>query len=79
MPHGRLANNMINKLHERCLRIIYSNVYVSYKELLEKGESVSRHRRNLRIYAKEMFKVVKDISPEMMTERFHLVPGAISF
>ena len=79
MLHGRLANNMINKLYERCLRIIYSNVYVSYEELLEKGESVSRHHRNLRIYAKEMFKVVKDISPEMMTEGFHLISVAISF
>lgn len=79
MPHGRLANNMINKLYERCLRIIYSNVYVSYEELLEKGESVSRHHRNLRIYAKKMFKVVKDISPEMMTEGFHLISVAISF
>lgn len=79
MLHGRLANNMINKLYERCLRIIYSNVYVSYEELLEKGESVSRHHRNLRIYAKKMFKVVKDISPEMMTEGFHLISVAISF
>ena len=79
MLHGRLANNMINKLYERCLRIIYSNVYVSYEELLEKGESVSRHHRYLRIYAKEMFKVVKDISPEMMTEGFHLISGALSF
>ena len=55
MHYGRMANNKINKLHESCLRIIYSNKSFSDEELLEKDSSVSQHHRNLRILATEMF------------------------
>ena len=55
MHYGRMANNKINKLHESCLRIIYSNKSFSDEELLEKDSSVSQHHRNVRILATEMF------------------------
>ena len=37
---------------------------------MQKDSSVSLHHRNLRILASEIFKVVKDISPETMKEVF---------
>ena len=33
-------NNKINRLHERCLRLIYSDRISSYEELLDKDNSV---------------------------------------
>ena len=60
--YGRMANNKINKLHERCLRIICKHKYLGQEELLEKDESVLLHHRN--------FKVAKDTSPEIMKECF---------
>ena len=36
MFHGRLINNKINRLHERCLRIVYSDNQSNFEEFLEK-------------------------------------------
>ena len=43
MFHSRKLNNKINKLHERCLRIVYSDNTSSFDELLETDHSVSVH------------------------------------
>ena len=40
MCHSRTVNNKINKLHKRCLRIIYNDKKFSFKELLETDKSV---------------------------------------
>ena len=42
----------------------------SFKDLLEKDRSVSVHHRNLRILARELFKVFKDLSPVIFAETF---------
>ena len=36
MCHSRIINKKINRLHERCLRIIYFDKRSSFEELLEK-------------------------------------------
>ena len=36
-----------NRLHKRCLRLIYNDKKLSFKDLLEKAGSVSIHHRNL--------------------------------
>ena len=36
MFHNRLINNKINRLHERCLRIVYNDNQSTFEELLEK-------------------------------------------
>ena len=46
MLHGRTLNNKLNRLHERCLRIIYNNNTSSFTDLLEIDDSVSVHHRN---------------------------------
>ena len=70
MCHSRANNSKINRLHERCLRIIYSDKQSSFEALLEKDGSVSIHNRNIQILATEMFKIENDLSPEIMTELF---------
>ena len=47
MFHSRKLNNKINKLHERCLQIVYNNNTSTYEELLETDNSVSVHFRNV--------------------------------
>ena len=73
MYHSRENNNQINRLHERCLRIIYNNgKRSSFNALLEKDGSISIHERNIKILAKEMFKVSKNLAPHQMQEIFKL-------
>ena len=41
--HSRANNNKINRLRERCLRIVYNDTQSSFNELLEKDGSASIH------------------------------------
>ena len=70
MCHNRTNNNKVNRLHERCLRLIYNDKKSSFKDLLEKDGFVSIHHRNLRTLAVEMFKVFKGLSPVIFAETF---------
>ena len=69
MLHSRKNNNKIKHLHERCLRLIYSDKKSSYEEnLLEKDNSVSIHHKNIQALAIEMFKVKHKLYPEITGE-----------
>ena len=70
MCHSRIINMKINRLHERCLRIIYCDKQSSFEELLEKDSSVSIHERNIQILATEMYKVSKGMPSLQITELF---------
>ena len=70
MCHNRGFNNRINRLHERCLRITYNDKTSSFQELLEKDGSTSIHDHNLQTLATEMFKVLKGISPVIISNIF---------
>ena len=60
----------INRLHERCLRIIYGDKHSSFEELLEKVSSVSVYERKIQILAAEMYKVSRGMSPPHLNELF---------
>ena len=66
MFHSRCINNKINSLHDRALRITYSDRSSSFEDLLKKDNSVSIHHRNVQALATEMFKVKNNIAPEIM-------------
>ena len=68
--HNRTNNSKINRLHERCFRLIYNDKKSSFEDLLQKGGSVSIHRRNLTTLAVELFKVFKGLSPVIFAEAF---------
>ena len=50
MFHSRITNNKINRLHEKCMRLIYGDKTSSFEEL-EQDKSVSIHTRNLQMLA----------------------------
>ena len=70
MCHSRKLNNKINAIHERTLRITYGDRQSSFQQLLEKDNSVSRHHRNLQVLATEMFKISRNLCPELLNDIF---------
>ena len=70
MCHNRTTIRKINRLHERCLRIIYNDKKSSFKMLLEKDSSVSIHDRNIQCLATEMHKVSNGLSPPIISNIF---------
>ena len=72
MYHSCAKNNKINRLHERCLRIIYNNKVSTFEQLSEEDSSVSMHTRYFCFLAVEMFKVVKGLSPTIINDLFLL-------
>ena len=70
MCHNCTTNRKINRLHERCLRIIYNDKQSSFKMLLEKDSSVSIHDKNIQCLATEMYKVSNGLSPPIVSNIF---------
>ena len=70
MCHNRTNNNKINRLHERCLRIVYKDNKSSFQELLDKDKGVTIHVKNVRTLAVEMFEVSNNYSTSLMSEIF---------
>ena len=60
MCNSRTPTNKINKLHERCVRLIYSVKTSTFQELLDKDSSLSVHMRNIRTL-KIKYKLPNDI------------------
>ena len=57
MFYSRALNNKINRLHGRCVRIIYNHKTSPFNKLLEKDNSVSTHYRNIEALAISMYEV----------------------
>ena len=72
MCHSRELNYKINRIHEKCLRIVYNDKECSFQELLDKDGSVCTHHRNLQTLCVEMFKVVNGLSPKIFTDLFEI-------
>ena len=64
------SRRLNNSIHERALRIAYQDNTSAFQELLNKDNSVSIHHRNLQVLATEMFKIHRDLSPEILRETF---------
>ena len=79
MCQSRITNPMINKIHERALRIVYKDNTSSFSQLLEKSGSISIHHRNLQILATEICKALNKLSSPLMSELFKLKETKYSF
>ena len=68
--HWRTLNNKINCLHERALRIVYSDYKSLFCELLEKDKLFSIHHKNIQSLAIEIYKFLHNLSPCIMNNIF---------
>ena len=67
---NRSCNNDINHLHDRALRIVYNDNVSSFKDLLQRGQPVRIHHRNIRLLGTELYKTRNNISNHIMNELF---------
>ena len=72
-----VAEVTFNRLHKRCLRIIYNDKQSSFTEVIENDSSVSLHERNVQILPTEMnptitFIISNNFSPPHMNEFFEV-------
>ena len=72
MFHSYALNNMINRLHERRMRIFWNANTSSFTDLLKIDNSVSVHHRNIQILATELYKFVNGLSPKRVNYCFKL-------
>ena len=63
-------NNKTKHLHEKYLRIVYSDKRSSFEKHLETDRFITIHIRNLLILATELFKESKDVAPTTFSEVF---------
>ena len=72
--HGRAMNKRINTLHEKAMRLVYTNrPNLSFDDLLKEDKSVKINQQNWQILAAEIYKVKNDCGPEIMADIFHFL------
>ena len=62
---SRQSNNLINKIHERSLRISYKDQKTSYHNLLETHNELT-DQRNLQVLMTEIYKIGNGVAPPIM-------------
>ena len=67
---SRQSNNLINKIHERSLRISYKDQKISYHNLLETHNELTIYQRNLQVLVTEIYRIVNNIHPPIMKSLF---------
>ena len=72
MCHSRSCNARINKIHERALRIVYSDNISSYEQLLENSGSIKIRHKNLQALAIEIYKALHNPSNSLMSDLFRI-------
>ena len=70
MCHSRKINTQKYKLHERALRHMFNDKSSSFRELLERDNSVTIPERNIQVLLTEIFNIKSGAPPEIMTEIF---------
>ena len=65
----RQSNNLINKVHERALKLIYQD-NCNFEVLLEKQHDFLIHQRNLQVLMTEFYKIVNGIAPPITNSLF---------
>ena len=71
MFHSRTINNKINRLHERALRIFYSDFKSSFEGPVMKENSFSIHERNIQSLAIDIYKFLNGLTPSFLNNVSH--------
>ena len=67
MNHSGELNNKINWIPKRALRLVYRDNKSTFDELLENGNSVKIHIKNLQVLVTEMFKMQNETSAAIIS------------
>ena len=70
MFSSRKANNLINRIHERSIRIVSGDNESNFENLLEKNKEITIHQRNLQVLMIEVFKIINRYAPPIMDNFF---------
>ena len=71
MFSSRKSNNLINKVHERSLKIVSGDTHSSFKSLLSNCKEITIHQRNLQVPMTETYNIINGIFP-IMEKKFIL-------
>ena len=66
----KTSNTLINKVHEKALRVVYRNFNKSFEDLLREDENDKIHVKNLRTLLYNIYKSLHRENPEFMWEMF---------
>ena len=67
---SRQSNNLINKVHERGLRLTYRDETKDFQQILREQNEITIHQRNLQVLMTEVHKIVNSIAPRIMNSLF---------
>ena len=63
---SRTSNNIINKVHERALRVILGDDLIVFQSLLQNNKDIYSHHKNFQSLITEIFKIKNEITPPIM-------------
>ena len=63
---SRQTNNMINKIHERALRIVLNDRCSDSETMLLNMNDITIHHRYIQTLMSELFKIKYDLAPPVM-------------
>ena len=66
-----ILSSKINKLHERRLRLIYTDKTSTLQEFFDKDSPVTIHMKNVESLATELYEEANNISTEIIKEVFN--------
>ena len=70
---SRQSNKLINKVHERSLRLTYKDETKDFQQILREKNEITAYQRNLQVLMTEVYKVVNGIAPPIMNSLFQFV------
>ena len=65
---SRTSNNMINKIHERALRLILNDHTSDFDTLLQNNNNTCNHHRNMQTLMTETYKIKNNLNPPIMMD-----------
>ena len=67
---SRLSNNMINRVHERALRVIVGGDLSDFESLLQTNRDIRSHHKNIQSLRIEVFKIKNELAPLIIDSMF---------
>ena len=64
------SNNMINKIHERALRLMINDHIRVFDTLLQNNNDTCNHHRNIQTLMIEIYKMKNNLNPPVMNNMF---------